>query len=203
MERLALGISNQCKCGLEGYAVLAGHVAAAVSMNGCSSAFKVNAPYHTALAVIAVPASRMATRPFCTPPDASTSTFSDLDTIFTPPASCGSPEYTESPWSQGYDTLLTTNSTPVAATRTVGSNIVIYTSMIIRNYAMRGRNPFCFPPNFPTSTCLFSDSEDSPMTHSEQNYIFSPGRCPEHYVTVDRSTDNAISDMTRAVCCPE
>lgn len=150
--------------------------------------------------------STMSTRPFstssCPAAATTTRTLSDLaDAIFTPPASCLDSTYRQSPY--GYDTIdKYTDSSTIRVTGSQGQ--VTYTTTYTLNFVVKGRDPSCFPRNFPTTTCLY-DTVVSSITEyrvSEQSYIYSPGRCPENYVTAKSSIDESNTDITRAICCP-
>lgn len=146
----------------------------------------------------------MATQPLSSRPDISTQTFSDLDAVLTPPLSCGKPEFTDLSWSKGVDHVRPITISSRVITSTVGtlkSNQAIYTSFDSSSYIVKGRNPPCLPPNYPNKTCIYNAG--SSTTLSGIDYIYSPARCPEHYVTVDRSIDNQNTDMTGAIYCPE
>jgi hypothetical protein len=138
------------------------------------------------------------TSSYCQAAATDTATYSDLDSIFTPPASCLEPKFTLPP--EGYD-----ETTYEVYTETVSSsdhtNIQIWED---DPYLTRGRDPSCFPKNFPISTCDYATSLDGQSKHSrsEATYLYSPGRCPEHYLVVESIVDSSRADLTRALCCP-
>lgn len=141
------------------------------------------------------------------PSDTRTYTYSDLDNGFTPPKSCLEHRYTSEP--NGYDYYIST---------TRDSGIEDYVSLDV----YRGRNPACFPPNFPTEVCSYTgtftqepanDYMDLPSTsrpgllvmgstRSETHYVYSPGTCPGDYAPVSTNVDASVANLTRAVCCP-
>ena len=134
----------------------------------------------------------------CQPADTTTRTLSDLaDTIFTPPASCLQNLYKNPPF--GNDTYrIYTYSSLVTASGT--TSMETWT----QDHVRRGRDPSCFPPNFPTTTCLYPTFDGSRTVNrvSEQTYVYSPARCPESYAAVTSSVDATNTKITRAVCCP-
>lgn len=149
----------------------------------------------------------MSTRPFstsslCPPAATTTRTLSDLaDTIFSPPASCLDATYKQSPY--GYDTIdKYTDSSVFSVSGSQG--YVTYTTTYVANYVVKGRDPSCFPRSFPTTTCLYETviASTTGYSVSEQSYIYSPGRCPESYITASSSIDKANTDITHAICCP-
>ena len=115
-----------------------------------------------------------------------TATYSDLDSIFTPPAFCLKPTYTLSP--EGYD-------------RTGFGTYTEAPTLI--PYLVRGRNPSCFPKNFPS---VYYDpivvNAQTKYLRSEATYLYSPGRCPENYLALESTVDPGRTDSTRALCCP-
>lgn len=134
----------------------------------------------------------------CQAAPTTTATYSDLDKIFTPPAACLDPTFTLSP--QGYDL---TGSWMTIGT-TTSSRVVITTAYGLFPLVTRGRNPSCFPTNFPLSSCEYTTTigTETLRALSEQTYLYSPRRCPEHYVIASSSVDTSATGITRAVCCP-
>jgi hypothetical protein len=134
----------------------------------------------------------------CQAAGTTTRILSDLaDTIFTPAASCLGDVYRNEPFGNDtYETFL--GSSAVTASGT--TSIATWTD----DYVVRGRDPSCFPPNFPTTTCVYDSiiSSSTVGRVSEQSYVYSPARCPENYVTAKSSLDESNTEITRAICCP-
>ena len=150
---------------------------ALVSLTAIERSTIYPASWNSAISVsILALASR--TSSYCQASATDTATYSDLDSIFTPPAACLKPTYTLSP--EGYNVA--------------GTDIP---SLV------RGRNPSCFPKNYTISTCDYTAVVDSQTkySHSEAAYLYSPGRCPEHYLVVESTVDSSRVDSTRALCC--
>lgn len=131
------------------------------------------------------------TSSYCQAAATDTATYSDLDSSFTPPAPCLKPTYTIAP--EGYDR----------------HGFELYTDTTTQDeltvpYLVRGRNPTCFPKNFPISICDDTVAVDAQtkFPRSEATYLYSPGRCPEHYLIVESAVDSSRGDLTRALCCP-
>lgn len=140
----------------------------------------------------------------CPPAAATTRTLTDLDSsIFTPPASCLGRVYKQSPY--GYDSIEKSTYTDIIVI-TGSQGPVSSTSTWTSDYVIRGRDPSCFPPNFPSTTCYYTGVYGGSVTSgmiSEQSYVYSPARCPDKYVTAMTSIDEVNTEMTRAICCPE
>jgi hypothetical protein len=138
--------------------------------------------------------------------DTRTYTYSDLDNGFTPPSSCLGHSFTSAP--DGYDCYVSS---------TTGSKTKMYISLDV----YRGRDPACFPPNFPAA-CSYtgtfaeaagniyvdapalpqSSTEVTGRTWSEKNYVYSPATCPESYAAMSTRTDATAGNVTSAICCP-
>ena len=142
------------------------------------------------------------TTSLCQAAATTTRTLTDLDgTIFTPPASCLGPVYNQSPY--GRDNIeKRTRTSVITVSGTQGR--ITSTSVWTSDYVVRGRDPSCFPRNFPSTTCWYNTIISSTTSGriSEQSYIYSPGRCPDNYVTATSSIDEANTDITRGICCP-
>jgi hypothetical protein len=138
------------------------------------------------------------TSSYCQAAATYTATYSDLDSIFTPPASCLELTFTLPP--EGYDEASAEMYTlPFSSADSTTIQILDgYTSLT------RGRNPSYFPKNFPISTCDYATSLDrqTRYSRSEATYLYSSGRCPEHYLVVESTVDSSRADLTRALCCP-
>jgi hypothetical protein len=139
--------------------------------------------------------------------DTKTYTYSDLDNGFTPPTSCLEHTYASSP--DGYDYY---------SSSTKGTKTKVYISLDV----YRGRNPDCFPTNYPAACSytgvieqpLIQPYNDIPMessqaiteitglTWSETHYVYSPATCPGEYIYVRTQLDGSIPDVTTATCCP-
>lgn len=135
----------------------------------------------------------------CQPPATTTRTLTDLDKIFTPSESCLGPTYNQAPYgSDSIERYPTTNVVVVSGTQGTAT----FTSAFTSDYVVRGRDPACFPSEFPSTTCYYSTVVSSAWswTVSEQSYVYSPGRCPQNYVTAATSIDE---DVTYGICCPE
>ena len=138
--------------------------------------------------------------------DTSMYTYSDLDDGFTPPSSCLGHSFTSAP--DGYDYYVSSMT---------GSKTKAYTSLDVYH----GRDPACFPPNFPAA-CSYtgtftqaagnvyvdaaaspqSSSEVTGVTWSETHYMYSPATCPDSYATMSIRTDATAKNVTSAIRCP-
>jgi hypothetical protein len=141
------------------------------------------------------PAMAVPTSSYCQAAATETATYSDLDSIFTPPASCLEPTFTLPP--EGYDEASSDMYTETF------SSADHTTTRIWEEYPSlaRGRNPSCFPKNFPISTCDYATSLDGQIKYSrsEATYLYSPGICPEHYLVVESTVDSSRADLTRTL----
>ena len=204
---LALRISASCTNSPDGYTASVGYVGLMVLTFSFLATHlrQVNraAPRGSEFLSIRV-TSAMTTRPIssCQAAATTTRTLTDLDaTIFTPPASCLESLYKQSPY--GYDTIEKRTERSVITVSGIQGQITS-TSVWTSDYVVRGRDPSCFPRNFPSTTCpyLITISSTTRGRISEQSYIYSPGRCPENYVTATSSIDEVNTDITRGICCP-
>jgi hypothetical protein len=114
--------------------------------------------------------------------DSATYTYSYLNTGFTPAKSCLDATYSVTP--VGYDSVFTF----------VDGNSTTASVREMRVY--RGRDPACFPSKYPKA-CEWRGT-----VQQQQNYIYSPGTCPDGYASATTSIDGSAGAVTTATCCP-
>lgn len=127
--------------------------------------------------------------------DTSSYTHSDLDTGWIAPTSCFGNVYRSE--TDGYD-FWTRDSK--------------YDTLRIT----RGRDPACFPKNYPAAcqyTSTFEQALDpiifqlattlmSTTLWSEKDYVYSPATCPSGYIAKGARANTASVGTTSAFCCP-